>query len=87
MRQHHADDELHGVLGHAGERRGHDEPGSGDGDDGGERGHRRERQLCWFVPNVRAMKTTSSPSWSTPLKEWVKAYQSAMPRFALVVAV
>src|SRR5215469_283057 len=32
--------------------------------------------LCWLSPKVMTMKTTSSPSSSTPLKASVKEYQS-----------
>ena len=67
--QHHADGELHRVLGHARER--------GVDRDAGERDERHRRRppprrrdatRCWLAPNVSTMNTTSRPSRNTPLK-------------------
>ncbi len=40
----------------------------------------------WLLPKVITMKTTSSPSSSTPLKARVKEYQSLTPRRFSTVA-
>ena len=79
-REQHADGELEGVLGNAGERPAHDQAGDDDEHDcrGGGGGGQADPALG--APKVTTMKATSRPSRRTPLNATVNEYQSISPR-------
>ena len=72
--EHHPDDERHRSSG-TGQRRAHRRAHDRHDQQRAAGGHGRERDVVPLPLNVRAMKTTSSPSSSTPLKDSVNPYQ------------
>ena len=79
-RQHHADRELHRVLGHARERRAHEHADDATSTSAMPAPSAASGMLPCVLPKVRTMNATSRPSSSTPLNASVKPYQSRPAR-------